>query len=87
MTGIIGVVFFILNALCTLVLLLIVVISSIYAVFSKKDTRYRPIRDDRASFTKGLASRSTELDELAAIARVEFPDRHGIQSTDRQEAR
>ncbi|KAI9883177.1 MAG: hypothetical protein M1823_005052 [Watsoniomyces obsoletus] len=69
-TGVMGVVFFILNAAFSLVYLILVLISSGYAIFSKNpDTRYQPMRDDRASFTKSQTQLNTELDALGATAR------------------
>lgn len=65
-----GVVFFIINAVFALVYLILVLISSLYAIFSKNpDTRYQPMRDDRASFTKSSSQLNTELDALGATAR------------------
>ena len=65
-----GVVFFVVNAVFALVLLILVLISSFYAIFSKNpDTRYQPMRDDRASFTKSQTQLNTELDALGATAR------------------
>ena len=66
-----GVVFFVVNAVFALVLLLLVLIASIYAIASKNpDTRYQPMRDDRGSFIKSQNSlHTTELDALGATAR------------------
>lgn len=67
-----GVIFFILNAAFALVLLILVLISSIYALISKNpDVRYQPMRDDRTSFIKSNSQMilSTELDALGATAR------------------
>lgn len=67
-----GVIFFILNASFALVLLILVLISSIYALISKNpDVRYQPMRDDRTSFIKSNSQMilSTELDALGATAR------------------
>lgn len=67
-----GVIFFILNAAFALVLLILVLISSIYALISKNpDVRYQPMRDDRTSFIKSGSQMvvSTELDALGATAR------------------
>ena len=65
-----GVVFFIVNAAFALVLLVLVLISTIYAVVSKNpDTRYQPMRDDRGSFIKSQSQLNTELDALGATAR------------------
>ena len=65
-----GVAFFIINAVFALVLLLLVLISSIYAIVSKNpETRYQPMRDDRGSFIKSQTQLTTELDALGATAR------------------
>ena len=70
MTGVMGVIFFIMNAVFALVLLILVLISSFYAIFSKNpDTRYQPMRDDRGSFIKSQTQLNTELDALGATAR------------------
>ncbi|KAF9891961.1 hypothetical protein FE257_002924 [Aspergillus nanangensis] len=69
-TGVMGVVFFVINAVFALVLLILVLIASIYAVVSKNpDTRYQPMRDDRGSFIKSQTQLTTELDALGATAR------------------
>ncbi|KAI9813625.1 MAG: hypothetical protein M1827_003696 [Pycnora praestabilis] len=69
-TGVMGVIFFVINALFALVLLILVLISSIYAVMSKNpDTRYQPMRDDRGSFIKSQTQLNTELDALGVTAR------------------
>ncbi|KAL9617277.1 MAG: hypothetical protein Q9160_007904 [Pyrenula sp. 1 TL-2023] len=69
-TGVLGVVFFIMNAVLALVLLVLVLIASIYAIVSKNpDTRYQPMRDDRGSFIKSQSQLTTELDALGATAR------------------
>jgi hypothetical protein len=69
-TGVMGVVFFVLNAIFALVLLILVLVSSCYAIFSKNpDTRYQPMRDDRASFIKSQTTLNNELDALGATAR------------------
>lgn len=67
-----GVIFFIFNAVFALVLLLMVLIASIYAIASKNpDTRYQPMRDDRGSFIKSQTQLNVgaELDALGATAR------------------
>lgn len=66
-----GVVFFVFNAVFALVLLLMVLVASIYALASKNpDTRYQPMRDDRGSFIKSQTNlATTELDALGATAR------------------
>lgn len=69
-TGVMGVVFFVYNAVFALVLLILVLIASIYAIVSKDpDTRYQPMRDDRGSFIKSQTQLTTELDALGATAR------------------
>jgi hypothetical protein len=65
-----GVVFFVYNAIFALVLLVLVLIASIYAIVSKDpDMRYQPMRDDRGSFIKSQTQLTTELDALGATAR------------------
>src|ERR1700733_3726728 len=65
-----GVIFFIYNAVFALILLLMVLISSGLALFTKNpDTRYQPMRDDRGSFIKSQSALTTELDALGATAR------------------
>lgn len=70
--GVMGVVFFILNAAFSLVLLIMIIVSCIWAIFSKNpENRYEPMGDDRESFIpnngreKGV---TTELDALGATA-------------------
>jgi len=72
-----GVIFFVINSAFALVLLILVLVSSIYAFVSKNpDIRYQPMRDDRGSFTKGLGSLpSTELDALGVTARGDMKSR------------
>ena len=82
MIGVMGVIFFILNAAFALVLLILVLISSIYALISKNpDVRYQPMRDDRASFIKSNTqmATSTELDALGVTARG---DKGGYKTRD-----
>ena len=68
--GILGVVWFIVNAVFALVLLILVIVSCSYAFFSKDpETRYQPMRDDRSSFIRNAKESSTELDALAANIR------------------
>lgn len=71
--GVMGVVFFVLNAVFSLVLLIMIIVSCVWAVFSKNpETRYQPMRDDRESFIPnngGEKSAVTELDALGASAR------------------
>jgi hypothetical protein len=86
-TGVMGVVFFIINAAFSLVLLILVLIATIYAFVRKNpDSRYQPVGDDRASFIKSQTQLTTELDALGATARgyviscvlVSQFDRHGL---------
>lgn len=66
-----GVIFFVVNAVFALVILLMVLWASIWALVSKNpDTRYQPMRDDRGSFIKSQTNLgTTELDALGATAR------------------
>ena len=65
-----GVIFFIYNAAFSLILLILVLIATVYAIVSKNpDTRYQPMRDDRGSFIKSQSQLNTELDALGATAR------------------
>ncbi|TQB74086.1 hypothetical protein MPDQ_005142 [Monascus purpureus] len=71
-TGVMGVVFFVYNAVLSLILIILVLVASVYAVVSKNpDTRYQPMRDDRSSFMKSQGQFTTELDALGATARGE----------------
>lgn len=71
-TGVMGVLFFILNAAFSLVLLILVLIATIYAFIRKNpDSRYQPVGDDRASFIKSSTQLTSELDALGATARGE----------------
>ncbi|KAI2688998.1 hypothetical protein DTO027I6_4797 [Penicillium roqueforti] len=72
MTGILGVIFFILNALLTLLLLIYLLVGMVYAIFFKKpDTKYKPLGDDRDSFRWSRTGTTTELSSLEKIARGE----------------
>lgn len=74
-----GVIFFFYNAIFSTVLLLIVLIRTTIAIFSKNpETRYQPMRDDRGSFIKSQTQLNTELDALGATARGE--SKHGFGS-------
>jgi len=76
-TGVMGVVFFVFNAVFALILLLMVLVSSGFALFTKNpDTRYQPMRDDRGSFIKSQTALNTELDALGATARGEGKGTH-----------
>ena len=66
-----GVIFFIVNAVFSLVILLMTIWATAWAVVSKNpDTRYKPMTDDRGSFIKSQTNLATaELDALGATAR------------------
>ena len=65
-----GVIFFIINAAFALILLLLVLFATGFAIFSRNpDTRYQPMRDDRGSFIKSQTQLNTELDALGVTAR------------------
>lgn len=68
--SVVGVVFFIANAVFALGLLILVTVSSVMATFNKNpDTRYQPMHDDRGSFIKSQTQLNAELDALGATAR------------------
>src|SRR5277367_6201327 len=82
-----GVVFFIVNAVFALVLLILVLIASVYAIVSKNpDTRYQPMRDDRGSFIKSQTQLTTELDALGATARGDIKTPYSKSRIDDDEA-
>src|ERR1700750_2828772 len=66
-----GVLFFLVNCIFAIVILLMVMWTSFRALTSKNpDTRYQPMRDDRGSFIKSQTNLgTTELDALGATAR------------------
>ena len=69
-SGVMGVIFALYNVIFAAVLLIMVLVSSIYAICSKNpETRYQPMRDDRGSFIKSQQQLTTELDALGATAR------------------
>ena len=77
-TGVLGVVFFIYNAVFALILLILVLIASVYAIASKNpETRYQPMRDDRGSFIKSNPQLTAELDALGATARGDLKAPYG----------
>ncbi|KAE8553890.1 putative flavin carrier protein 3 [Talaromyces marneffei ATCC 18224] len=73
--SVMGVVLVLYNAIFALVLLIMVLVSAFYAIFSKNpDLRYGPVRDDRGSFIRSqtqLDVHNKELDALGATARGE----------------
>jgi hypothetical protein len=79
-----GVIFFVINAAFALILLLMLLVSSGFALFTKNpDTRYQPMRDDRGSFIKSQTQLTTELDALGATARGEGKGTHPTGSRSR----
>jgi uncharacterized membrane protein len=74
--GIMGVLFFLLNVVFALVIIILVLWTSISAIISKNpETRYQPMRDDRGSFVKSQNNLNTELDALGATARGDIGSR------------
>ncbi|KAK5657329.1 hypothetical protein OQA88_3394 [Cercophora sp. LCS_1] len=76
-TGVVGLVLWIFNAVFALVLLLMLIISTIFVFFRENpDGRYTYMADDRTSFMKSQThlTTTTELDALGATARG---DKHG----------
>ncbi|KAL7947766.1 TRP domain-containing protein [Trichoderma barbatum] len=72
--GVVGIILFVLNAIFSTVLLLMVIASTIYSIIRKNpDARYQFMADDRASFMKSQTqlnnNAATELDALAVTAR------------------
>lgn len=76
--GVMGVLFFVINCVFAIVILLMVMWASVWALVSKNpDTRYQPMRDDRGSFIKSQTNLgTTELDALGATARGD--GKHGF---------
>lgn len=77
--SIMAVVFFVLNAAFSLILMISVIVSSVRALISKDpDLRYQPMRDDRVSFIPHTeaekAAQDTELDALGATMMVAGED-------------
>ena len=71
-TGVVGVVLWIANAVFSLILLLMLIVSTIFVFFRENpDGRYQIMADDRTSFMKSQThlTTTTELDALAATAR------------------
>lgn len=79
-TGIMGVIFFVLNVIFAFVLLILVSVSSLYSIFAKDpESHYYPMRDDRVSFMKNKddSTITTELDALGTASR-DMENRHSI---------
>lgn len=67
-TGAMGCVFFILNAVVSLLLVLVVLVSSGLAIFTKSpDKRYKRINDDRSSWIKDGSEAGREMVELGVV--------------------
>jgi hypothetical protein len=68
--GVSGVIFFAVNAIFSLVLLIIILVAVGYSLFrTNPDARYPMIADNRASFIKSQTKLTAELDDLAFTAR------------------
>ncbi|KAK4121031.1 TRP-domain-containing protein [Parathielavia appendiculata] len=79
-TGVVGVVLWIANAVFALILLIMLILSTVFVFFRENpDGRYQIMADDRTSFMKSQThlTTTTELDALAATARG---DKYGSKS-------
>lgn len=79
-TGVVGVVLWLANAVFSLVLLIMLIATTVIVLIRKNpDARYQFMADDRASFMKSQTqlNTTTELDALAATARG---DKHGYKA-------
>ncbi|KAI1336061.1 calcium-related spray protein [Xylariaceae sp. FL0016] len=88
-TGIVGVVLWILNAVCTLVLLLMLIVTTGIVFFhDNPDGRYKFMADDRTSFMKSQSqlATTTELDALATTARGEKHYGSGLDLDDGEDS-
>lgn len=90
--GIMAVVFFVLNAVFSLVLLIMIIVSCLWAIFSKNpDNRYQPMRDDRESFIRDQNASekklTTELDALGATARDGYNPENGMYHDNKNNSR
>lgn len=76
-SSIMAVIFFILNAAFSLILVISIIVSCLWALLSRNpENRYQPMRDDREAFipdAQGEKKPVTELDALGASARDGFP--------------
>lgn len=64
-----GVVFFILNAVVSLVLLIMIIVACAWAIFRREpDSRYQPMRDDREVFMTDQNEKGDGKNELEALA-------------------
>ncbi|KAI0482110.1 calcium-related spray protein [Xylariaceae sp. FL0804] len=88
-TGIVGVVLWILNAATTLVLLVLLIVSTLIVFFTDNpDGRYKFMADDRTSFMKSHSqlATTTELDALAQTARGEKYGSSGYDMDDLEDS-
>jgi hypothetical protein len=85
-TGVVGVVLWIANAIFSLVLLIMLIVTTVIVFFRENpDARYQFMADDRASFMKSQTqlTTTTELDALAATARGDKGGyKHGLDLDD-----
>ncbi|OIW23699.1 TRP-domain-containing protein [Coniochaeta ligniaria NRRL 30616] len=85
-TGVVGVVLWIANAIFALVLLIMLIVTTVIVFFRENpDARYQYMADDRASFMKSQTqlTTTTELDALAATARGDKGGyKHGLDLDD-----
>jgi hypothetical protein len=76
--GVTGVIFFVVNALFALLLLLVVLVAGTMSFLRKNpELRYQPISDNRGSFINSQTMLNTELDSLGMIARGEGKEGYG----------
>ncbi|KAB5554789.1 duf907 domain-containing protein [Coniochaeta sp. 2T2.1] len=89
-TGVVGVVLWIANAIFALILLLMLIVTTAIVFFRENpDARYQYMADDRASFMKSQTqlTTTTELDALAATARGDKGGyKHGLDLDDDAES-
>lgn len=80
--GVVGVIFFIVNAVFASVLLFIVLIAVAYSIRRNPDTRYQPFADNRTSFIKSSTALWTELDALGVTARGDSEIEAGFKDSE-----
>lgn len=86
-SSIMAVVFFVANAVFSLVLVIVILVACIWTILSRNpETRYQPMTDDRESFIpdpQGEKKPITELDALGATVRDGYPsdDVYDVNST------
>jgi hypothetical protein len=89
-TGVVGVVLWITNAIFALILLIMLIVTTVIVFFRENpDARYQYMADDRASFMKSQTqlTTTTELDALAATARGDKGSyKHGLDLDDDAES-